>query len=102
MSREARNTAVRTEASRTLLEVAQALREVATSMNGMADAIAALSRGGKRIATQQRIAGAPPRVPTAIRRELERAAADLEKRANRIKAVPITGTEKALSKSRKA
>lgn len=102
MSKEARNTAVRTEASRTLREIAQVLRDESKLPTlRVADALAILSRGGKRIATQQRIADAPPRVPTAIRRELERAAADLEKRAARIKAVPVTNTERALTKAGK-
>lgn len=101
MSNEVRNTAIRTDASRTLLEVAQALRQAAKDLNNVADALAILSRGGKRIATQQRIASAPPRVPAAIRRELERAATDLEKRATRIKAVPVTNTERVLAKAGK-
>ena len=98
-----RKVATRTEAIQVLRVLAASLRAEAKGKTDQAKAIEAILKAQGQVKRVQKAAnlsvnGHRPAVPAAIRRELERAATDLEKRMTRIKAVPITGTEKALSK----
>ena len=96
MSGEMRRVATRTEAIQVLRALAASLRaeakadsRVKDTKNHQARAILALLKAQGQVKRVQK---------AAIRRELERAAADLEKRMVRIKNVPITSTERVLSK----
>ena len=103
MSGEMRKVATRTEAIQVLRSLAASLRAEAKGKTDQARAIEAILKAQGRVQAVQKAAnlsvnGHRPAVPAAIRRELERAAADLEKRMTRIKNVPITSTERVLSK----
>lgn len=103
MSNEMRKVAIRTEAVQVLRALAKSLRAEAKSKTDQARAIEVMLTGQGKVkelvkVSKLQVNGHRPVVPAAIRRELERAATDLEKRAARIKAVPITSTERVLSK----
>lgn len=112
MSNEVRNTSIRDQASRLLLDIARDLRKQAQEHRGAAQkaddaaqAIEALLGAERRVRALHRVAssstdGKRPSVPKPIRAALEKAATDLEKQAARIKAVPVTATERTLKQTR--